>query len=118
MLRYIWQNYARNINAKTVAAIVPISYRWLHNAFLRHVGRTIADEIQHKRLEAAKRLLTESRRKAREIATETGFPNEDRMGRVFRRVEGMSPMAYRRSFGKVNAPSRATVRRGSKKSQG
>ncbi len=33
------------------------------------------------------------------------------MGRVFSAcVEGMSPMAYRRSFGKVNAPSRATVR--------
>lgn len=99
VLRYIWQNYARKINAKTAAATVPISYRWLHSAFLQHVGRTIADEIQHKRLEAAKKLLTESRQKAREIAMAAGFPNEDRMGRVFRRVEGMSPTAFRRRYG-------------------
>lgn len=105
VLRYIWQNYARRINAKTAAATVPVSYRWLHTAFLRHVGRTIADEIQHKRLEAAKKLLTESRQKAREIAATAGFPNEDRMGRVFRRVEGMSPMAYRRRYGTVNTSS-------------
>lgn len=111
VLRYIWQNYARRINAKTAAAIVPISYRWLHDAFLQHVGRTIADEIQHKRLEAAKKLLTESRRKAGDIAAEAGFPNEDRMGRVFRRVEGMSPMAYRRRFGKVHSPDHPAVPR-------
>ncbi len=111
VLRYIWQNYARKINAKTAAATVPISYRWLHNAFLQHVGRTIADEIQHKRLEAAKKLLTESRSKAREIATVAGFPNEDRMGRVFRRVEGMSPMAYRRRFGKLHSLDRPIVPR-------
>lgn len=99
VLRYIWQNYARKINAKTAAATVPISYRWLHEAFLQHVGRTIADEIQHKRLEAAKRLLIETRQKARDIAISAGFPNEDRMGRVFRRVERMSPTAYRRHYG-------------------
>lgn len=100
VLRYIWQNYTKRINAKTAAATVPISYRWLHEAFQKHVGRTVADEITHKRLEAAKKLLSESRQKAKAIATSVGFPNEDRMGRVFRRVEGMSPMTYRRRFGK------------------
>lgn len=118
VLRYIWQNYARRINAKTVAAIVPISYRWLHEAFLQHVGRTIADEIQHKRLEAAKKLLAESRQKARDIATAAGFPNEDRMGRVFRRVEGMSPMTYRRRFGKAALSASETVLRPPRKAAG
>lgn len=94
-LLHIWQNYTKPINAKTVAATVSISYRRLHDAFLENVGRTIADEITWKRMEKAQKLLVETDLKAYEIAERCGFPNDDRMGRIFRRELGMTPMAYR-----------------------
>ncbi|EIP96691.1 transcriptional regulator [Opitutaceae bacterium TAV1] len=94
-LLHIWQNYKKPINAKTVASTVSISYRRLHDAFLENIGRTIADEITWKRMEHAKKLLVETNRKAGEIAVECGFPNDDRMGRIFKRELGMTPIEYR-----------------------
>jgi LacI family transcriptional regulator len=95
VLRYVWQNYSKPINAKTVASTVSISARRLHDAFLQHVGKTLADFITQKRLEKAKRLLIETDHKGFDIAVECGFPNDDRMGRVFKRELGLTPMEYR-----------------------
>lgn len=105
-LLHIWQNFTKPINAKTVAATVPISYRRLHDAFIEHVGRTIADEITWKRMESARLLLVNTEKRSREIATEVGFPNEDRMGRIFKRNLGMTPKEYRqknRASGRANS---------------
>lgn len=91
----IWQNYTKAINAKTVAATVPISYRRLHDAFLENVGRTIADEITYKRMEMAKNLLVNTGQSIRDISESCGFSSEDRMGRIFRRELNTTPVQYR-----------------------
>lgn len=95
-LRHIWQNYPRPINAKTVAATVPISYRSLHDAFRASIGRSIAEEIEWKRLEKARALLAGTGLRLREIARECGFPSDARLCIVFRRELGMTPLDYRR----------------------
>jgi LacI family transcriptional regulator len=95
-LLHIWQNYTKPINAKTVAATVPISYRRLHDAFLENVGRTIAGEIEYKRIELAKTLLVNTTRKGYQIAEECGFASNIRMSRIFRRELGTTPLNYRR----------------------
>ena len=100
-LHHIWQNFTRPINAKTVAATVPITYRRLHDAFQQSLGRTIAEEITLKRMEKAQELLVQTKLRAHEIAEMSGFPSEDRMGRVFRRLLDQSPLEYR----KRNRPS-------------
>lgn len=94
-LLYIWKNYAKPINAKTVASTMPISYRSLHDAFLANVGKSLAEVITDKRLEEAKRLLIATDHKCHDIALECGFPNDDRLGRVFKRALGITPMEYR-----------------------
>ncbi|MDQ8193607.1 DNA-binding transcriptional regulator [Coraliomargarita sp. SDUM461004] len=96
VLHYIWQNYTGPINAKTVAATVPLSYRRLHDAFQEELGRSIAEEITLKRLEKAQTLLVKTDLRAHEIALECGFPSEDRMGRVFRRILNQTPRDYRK----------------------
>lgn len=100
-LGFIWKNYKERINAKTTAATVNISYRQLHDAFLSSIGKTIAAEITWKRLEHAMDLLKNSKKTTAEISRESGFPNEDRMGRVFKRVLHVTPFAYRRQFRKI-----------------
>lgn len=96
-LRHIWLNYTKPINAKSVAATVPLSYRRLHDAFRQNVGLTLAEMITLKRLEKAQQLLAETNLGAGEIAILSGFPSEDRMGRIFRRILQQSPLEYRKS---------------------
>lgn len=98
VLRTIWSRYTEPINSRQVAEGVPMSYRRLHDAFVKHVGRSISDEITRKRLEHARRLLEETPKKMLEIAWLSGFTDHDRMGKVFRHVLGVTPGVYRRRF--------------------
>lgn len=97
-LRTIWDHYTEAIGAKQIASTVPMSYRRLHDAFIKHVGHSIADEITRKRLEHAQKLLEETDKKIIEIAWLSGFTDHDRMGKVFRRELGVTPASYRRRF--------------------
>jgi len=97
-LRTIWDHYTEPIGAKQVAATVPMSYRRLHDAFIQHIGHSISDEITRKRLEHAQKLLEETNKKTLEVAWLSGFTDHDRMGKVFKRVLGVTPASYRRRF--------------------
>lgn len=96
-LRLIWEHYTEPLTAEAVASEIPMSSRRLHDAFLRHVGRTMAEEITRRRLEHAQRLLEDpKRRKMEEIAERSGFTSADHMGKIFSRALGLSPSNYRR----------------------
>ncbi len=96
-LRLIWEHYTEPLTAEAVATEIPMSSRRLHDAFLKHVGRTMAEEITRRRLEHAQRLLEDpKRRKMEEVAERSGFTSADHMGKIFMRALGVSPSIYRR----------------------
>lgn len=96
-LRLIWEHYTESLTAEAVASEIPMSSRRLHDAFLKHVGRTMAEEITRRRLEHAQRLLEDpKRRKMEEVAERSGFTSADHMGKIFMRALGVSPSIYRR----------------------
>jgi LacI family transcriptional regulator len=103
-LRMIWEHYTEPINAKHVGAAIPMSSRRLHDAFLHHIGHSMADEITHKRLERAQNLLMETDKKLSEIASLSGFTSEERMSKVFKHVLGVTPGSYRRRFLQESQP--------------
>jgi LacI family transcriptional regulator len=94
-LRLIWEHYTDPIDVARVAQQIPISYAQLHASFVKHVGHTMADEIETRRLEHARRLLTETDAKVSEVARRSGFGSADRMGRVFVRRLNTTPSDYR-----------------------
>ncbi len=94
-LKTIWTRYRDPINVEEVAAGVPISYRRLHDLFVEHVGRSMSDEIARLRVEHAARQLAETDKKVHSIAVESGFPDANRMVKVFRRIKGMTPGQFR-----------------------
>ena len=95
-LRYIWENYTRAINAKTVAAEAAVSYQWLNELFVKTTGRTIAEAINLRRMEQAKRLLAETEMSLRDIAGECGFTDGTHICRMFRRESGGTPLEWRK----------------------
>ncbi|MBI1336511.1 MAG: helix-turn-helix domain-containing protein [Phycisphaera sp.] len=96
-LRLIWNHYKEPLTAGDVAEAIAMSGRRLHDAFLKHVGRTISQEIKRRRIEHAKRLLAaEPPMKMEAVAWESGFTSADRMAKVFVSITGQTPSAYRK----------------------
>jgi len=58
-------------------------------------GHTIIEEITRLRLERVKRLLVETELPIKEIAANSGYNDDAQLCTSFRKVEGLTPGAYR-----------------------
>jgi LacI family transcriptional regulator len=95
-LKYIDHNYSScDLTPEKVAAQVPMSARRLSDAFLKYVGRSIYQEITHRRIQHALRLLRSTQDKLWEIAESAGFNSPEVMSRIIRRELGNTPSSYR-----------------------
>jgi LacI family transcriptional regulator len=94
-LQFIRQNYFRQINVHDVVKYLNASRRTLEVRFLATRNRTIANEIEHYRLERAKRLLVTSNDSVSRIAELSGFYNFRSMLRSFHLLEHCTPTQYR-----------------------
>ncbi|MGA0846507.1 MAG: helix-turn-helix domain-containing protein, partial [Luteolibacter sp.] len=97
-LQEIRKHYREPITAEGIISVVPMSRRRLHDAFMRLIGRSVADEVTRLRINHAKCLLAETESKHHQIASECGFQSEARLGVVFRRETGMTPGQFRSRF--------------------
>jgi len=95
-LRLIWDQSQRDLTVADLERQLPVTRRSLERRFREALGHTIHEEITRCRLERARRLLVKTDLSVKEVAAAAGFPSPDNMGRVFRRLEGTSPQAYRR----------------------
>jgi LacI family transcriptional regulator len=102
-LRFILQNFRREIGLQEVAASTNLSLRRLQTRFKEHLGRTILQEINGRRVEHAKRLLGGTNLKIRAVATESGFGSAVRLIRVFRQYTHQSPRQYRKEHNRAAA---------------
>ena len=97
-IRFIWNHSHRPMSVEDVVGSVPLTRRTLERRFHDVLGRTIHDEITHCRVQRVKRLLEETSLPMKRVASATGFSSTQRMSKVFHRLEGSSPAAYRRSY--------------------
>ena len=108
-VRYIAEHFRDPINTESTALASGISRRSLQDRFLRHMGRTIHEQILRKRIEHAKHLLRTTDFKTASIAAESGFGSRERFSKAFKQSAGLSPAAYRdaqsRIARKVGRPS-------------
>ena len=95
-LKFIWNNYDKQIGISDVAESAGISRQHLHKLFKTHLGRSMHDELTAVRLKNARKLLSETDLKLESIARKTGFASGDRLGKVFRKFEGITPATYRK----------------------
>lgn len=96
-LRFIAEHSDERIRVGDVAAGILVERRTLERRFRASLGRSIAREIARLRVERLKRRLVESDTPMKHLARESGFHDSTQMCTVFRRIEGISPGAYRRN---------------------
>ena len=95
---YIADNLTSRIRATDLAAIVRLSTSHFSRAFRETFGRTPRAYIMQQRVLLAQELMLNSRRPIAEIALDCGMCDQPHLTRVFRRIVGLNPRAWRRQF--------------------
>jgi LacI family transcriptional regulator len=95
-LRFIVQNFHKDLGLRDVARATDISLRRLQTRFKAQLERTILQEINGRRVKHAQALLAQTGKKIHVVAGECGFGNSIKLIRVFRQYVGTSPKRYRK----------------------
>jgi len=106
-LRYIRDHSRESTSVADVARAAGLSRRALERRFRSHLGTSILDQIRRSRTDQICRLLVETDLPVGQIAESLGFDDVQHFARYFRAGREMSPLAYRKSFGKQTRQSLA-----------
>lgn len=94
-ISYIQDHYHEDLNMAMVSNHVSLNYSYFSQVFKDYTGETFVSYLRKLRLQKAKELLMTSDMKVYEISSSVGFENVKHFTRVFKEVEGVSPLEYR-----------------------
>lgn len=97
VIEYIRKCYNEEVNLETAALRVNISKIYLSKLFKKETGENFIDFLTRVRIEKAKELLLNSRRKMEDISPEVGFGNSKYFSWTFKRATGFTPQEFRKS---------------------
>lgn len=95
-----------------VAAAAGLSRRALEKRFRNILGRSVLQEIRRMRTDQIARLLAETDMTVAQVADLLGFADLQHFARYFRAGKNMSPLAYRRAYGRQTSASAAHSQNG------
>jgi transcriptional regulator GlxA family with amidase domain len=95
---------ADDLSLSVLADQAAMSERSFSRHYAEATGQTPARAIERLRVEAARRLLSESRARVKRIAQRCGFGSEETMRRSFLRLLAVTPQDYRSRFTFCNSP--------------
>ncbi|RKH36520.1 GlxA family transcriptional regulator [Corallococcus praedator] len=87
-----------DLTVETLADRARMSPRNFARVYKQKTGRTPAKAVEVMRLEAARRMLEDSKRNVDQVARMCGFGSEERMRVTFQRNLSISPRDYRKRF--------------------
>lgn len=95
VMKYLQEHYKEDIVFESIAEQIGISYSYIRKLVKEETGKSLIDNLNHNRIEEAKRLLLYSNLSVVQIAKEIGYRNIQSMNRFFKKYEGISPSDYR-----------------------
>lgn len=95
MVRYVSQNYRRNITLQDLAEHLHASQSYLSRLYKSCSGSNLFDDILRRRIEKAKECLMASDWKIQEVAAYVGFEDAAYFSKVFKRYAGETPKEFR-----------------------
>jgi transcriptional regulator GlxA family with amidase domain len=96
---WINKHLASDLSLSVLADQAGMSERSFSRHYAEATGQTPARAIERLRVEAAQRLLSESRLPVKRIAQRCGFGSEETLRRSFHRLIAITPQDYRARFG-------------------
>lgn len=99
---FIATHYARTLDVAWLAAKVSfVSPSQLRRLFHQRLGVSPLQHLKQVRLERAAQLLCSGADEVAVVARRSGYRNVSHFGRDFRRMHGVTPLAYRRRGGRA-----------------
>jgi two-component system, response regulator YesN len=96
ILDYIQENYKNEgISVKNIAQLYQLSPNYVSRLFSREMGISLTEYINHIRIEHAKELLKRNDLLVYEVSGMVGYSNEFYFMKVFKRLIGKTPNAFR-----------------------
>lgn len=94
--RYIDNHFKENLCLDELAALAHINKYYLSHAFQKEFGTSPISYLISRRIQESRYLLTDTDHTLSQIAHILGFSSLSYFSQSFRRLEGVSPMEYRR----------------------
>ncbi|MDP3177896.1 MAG: helix-turn-helix domain-containing protein, partial [Spirochaetaceae bacterium] len=99
-IAYMNRYFATAVTRWKLAEAVNVSEDYLSRIFRRELGITPWEYLSRLRVKRAKEFLAAGSESVALVGERVGFPDQAYFSRVFRKVAGMSPQAYRDTAGK------------------
>ncbi len=90
-------NYASVSNVNDVIKELYISASYAQSLFKKYTGKTISDYVIEKRMEEAKKLLSDPYVKVYEVAEKVGYKSKAHFSEIFKKSTGMTPKEFRQT---------------------
>lgn len=94
-LKYIQENYRNRLTLAVVAEQLFVSQWHLSKLINRYTGNSFSELLNQVRIEEARKLLKDPKRRVGDIAVEVGFSDSAHFCHVFKRQIGISAGEYR-----------------------
>lgn len=98
VLFYISEHLAENLNVQQLADYCHLNSDYFSRIFKEQIMMRPLDYIQNKRIERAQLLLATTNHSLQEIASLVGLQNISYFNRLFMRISGQTPSAYRKAY--------------------
>ncbi len=95
IISYITSHYTEKITLSDISQATFYSSAYCENEFKRTTGKSIINYLIDVRINAAKKLLTESSMSCSRISSAVGFDDANYFSRLFKKRTGYSPLRYR-----------------------
>ncbi len=99
-IEYVNKNYKKDISLSEIAEFTGVSNSYISRVFKEDCGMGFVEFLNRIRVENAKNLIENGKLKLKEIVVKVGFNNYNYFFRVFKDIEGMTPLEYEQNCGK------------------
>ena len=99
VLEVIGRDYLKELSLKDISKDLYINPVYLGQLIKRETNSTFAELLNKQRIKAAQQLLLSTTKSIEDICYEVGYSNVGYFYKVFRKLCGKSPKAYRQQIG-------------------
>jgi Response regulator containing CheY-like receiver domain and AraC-type DNA-binding domain len=95
---YIHAHYAEEIGRNEIAGSFYLTPEYLAKLYKKRTGMSLKDYINEYRIEKAKEYLKLDEKNVSDIADLVGFPNFSYFSTIFKKITGITPMEYKKTY--------------------